>query len=61
MAEGVVTKRGRGRPPKKVPKLNTSPEKAARAIFSAVKPPDLKRRVGKRNRAVASYTNGHWP
>ena len=54
MAEGVVTKRGRGRPPKKVPKLDATPERAAQAIFSAAKPPDPKRRVGKKNKAVAS-------
>ena len=33
-------KRGRGRPPKPIPKLNASPEKIARSVFSAVKPPD---------------------
>jgi len=41
--EGITVsnlKQGRGRPPKEVPKLNASPEQIARAIFSAVKPPD---------------------
>lgn len=33
-------KRGRGRPPKPVPKIDATPEQIARAIFSAVKPPD---------------------
>lgn len=40
-------KRGRGRPPKEIPKLGASPERIARAFFSAVKPPDPSRRVGK--------------
>ena len=47
-------KRARGRPPKKIPKLNATPEKAARAIFSAVKTPDPKLRTGKRKAALAS-------
>ena len=54
MTEKLKTPRGRGRPPKEIPKLDTAPEKAARAIFSAVKPPDPTRRVGTRNKAVAS-------
>ena len=33
-------KRGRGRPPKPFPKIDATPEEIARAIFSAVKPPD---------------------
>ncbi len=37
-------KRGRGRPPKPIPKVDASPEQIARAIFSAVKPPDPSRR-----------------
>ena len=48
------SKRGPGRPPKPIPKLDATPERATRAIFSAVKPPDPKRRVGKKNKAVAS-------
>ena len=40
-------KRGRGRPPKPIPKLGASPEKIARAVFSAVKKPDPSRRIGK--------------
>ena len=39
--------RPRGRPPKPIPKLNTTPERAARAIFSAVKPSDPSIRVPK--------------
>ncbi len=37
----------RGRPPKAIPKLNATPERAARAIFSAVKPADPTIRVQK--------------
>ncbi|MDE0534334.1 MAG: hypothetical protein OXI01_23220 [Albidovulum sp.] len=33
-------KRKRGRPRKPFPKIDASPEEIARAIFSAVKPPD---------------------
>ena len=39
--------RPRGRPPKPILKLNATPERAARAIFSAVKPPDPSIRVQK--------------
>lgn len=35
----------RGRPEKRVIKLDATPEKVARAIFSAVQQPDPKRRV----------------
>ena len=45
-------KRPRGRPPKEVPKLNASPEKIARNIFSAVKPPDPSIRKPRRKRAL---------
>ena len=44
----------RGRPEKPTPKLGVSPTRAARAIFSAVKPPDPKRRIPKRKAALAS-------
>ena len=37
----------RGRPPKPIPKLGASPEKIAKAVFSAVKKPDPKLRIGK--------------
>lgn len=47
-------KRPRGRPPKEVPKLDASPEKIARAMFSAAKPPDPKKRITKRKPALAS-------
>ena len=47
-------KKRRGRPPKAVPKLGASPEQAARAMFSAVEPPDPSRRIPKRKRAAAS-------
>ena len=40
-------KRGRGRPPKPIPKIDASPEKIARAMFSAAKPPDPSKRIGK--------------
>ena len=40
-------KRGRGRPPKPLPKINASPEEVARAMFSAVKPPDPSIRIQK--------------
>ena len=46
--------RPRGRPPKEVPKLNASPEKIARAIFSAVKPPDPTIRGRQQKKQVAS-------
>ena len=39
--------RPRGRPPKPIPKIEASPERVARAIFSAVKPPDPTIRVPK--------------
>lgn len=34
------TKRKRGRPEMPIPKIDVSPERVARAMFSAVKPPD---------------------
>ena len=37
----------RGRPITRNIKLNATPEQAARAIFSAVKPPDPSQRIGK--------------
>ena len=40
MSETPEPKRKRGRPPKPIPKIDASPERVARAIFSAVKPPD---------------------
>lgn len=39
--------RPRGRPPKPMPRIDASPERIARAMFSAVKPPDLSIRVQK--------------
>ena len=53
MAGGKSTPRPRGRPPKPIPKLSATPEQAARAIFSAVKPPDPKRRARRRKAALA--------
>ena len=44
MTEKTVTKT-RGRPSKPIPKLGASPEKIARAMFSAV--PGPSRRIGK--------------
>ena len=42
--------RPRGRPPKPIPKIDATPEEAARSIFSAVKPADPKVRTMKRKR-----------
>ena len=47
MATKPINPRPRGRPPKPIPKLNVTPERAARAIFSAVKQPDPSIRVAK--------------
>jgi hypothetical protein len=47
MTTKPINPRPRGRPPKPIPKLNVTPERAARAIFSAVKPPDPTIRVQK--------------
>ncbi len=38
----------KGRPETRIIKLNATPERVARAIFSAVKPPDPTRRVNKK-------------
>ena len=46
-AEPAPSTKPKGRPPKPIPKLDATPEQAARAIFSAVKPPDPSRRIGK--------------
>ena len=48
------THKPRGRPPKPISKLGASPKKIARAVFSAVKPPDPSRRIGKAKQAVKS-------
>ncbi len=40
MTKKPTNPRPRGRPPKPIPKIEASPERVARAIFSAVKPPD---------------------
>ena len=42
--------RPRGRPPKPIPKIDATPEKAARAIFSAVKQADPMKRTAKPKR-----------
>ena len=47
MTTKPINPRPRGRPPKPIPKLDATPERAARAIFSAVKPPDPTIRVQK--------------
>ena len=39
--------RPRGRPPKPMPKIDATPERAAQAIFSAVKKPDPSIRIQK--------------
>jgi len=38
--QAKVLKQGVGRPPKPIPKVEATPEQIARAMFSAVKPPD---------------------
>lgn len=43
----------RGRPPMPLPKPGAAPAHAARAIFSAGKPPDPERRIAKPERALA--------
>ena len=40
MADEATAKRGRGRPPEPIPKIDATPEQTARAMFSTVKPPD---------------------
>ena len=45
------TSRPRGRPSKPIPKLDASPEKIARSVFSAVKPPDPKLRIPRKRKA----------
>ena len=47
MATKPVSTRPRGRPPKPIPRIEASPERVARAIFSAVKPPDPSIRIPK--------------
>ena len=47
MTKKIITPRPRGRPPKPIPDLGVTPERAARAIFSAVKKPDPTIRVQK--------------
>ena len=47
MTDTSKPKRGRGRPPKAIPKIDASPEHVARALFSAVKPADPTLRRGK--------------
>ena len=42
--------KSRGRPPKPIPKIDATPEEAARAIFSAVKPADPGKRTVKPER-----------
>ncbi len=44
MSETLEPKRKRGRPPKPIPRIDETPERVARAIFGAVKPPDPSRR-----------------
>ena len=47
MTSKPITARPRGRPPKPIPRIEASPERAARALFSAVKKPDPTIRVQK--------------
>ena len=48
MSEAGIKKKPRGRPPRPIPKLGASPEKIARAVFSAVKKPDPKLRIARK-------------
>ncbi len=43
----IINPRPRGRPPKEIPRIEASPQRVARAIFSAVKPADPTIRVQK--------------
>ena len=47
MTTKIINPRPRGRPPKPIPRIEASPDRVARAIFSAVKPPDPTIRVQK--------------
>ncbi len=47
MTTKPINPRPRGRPPKPIPRIEASPERVARAIFSAVKPADPTIRVQK--------------
>ena len=51
---GKTVTKPRGRPSKPIPKLGASPEKIARAVFSAVKKPDPKLRIARKRTAAAS-------
>ena len=48
----VAPKNPRGRPPKPIPKLDATPQQAARAMFSTVKPPDPGKRAAKPKRST---------
>lgn len=48
MSQDYKPKRPGGRPPKEVPNLGASPEKIARAMFSALKPFDPTNRKRRR-------------
>ena len=47
----------RGRPPKPIPNLDVSPDKIAKAVFSAVKKPDPSRRIGKAKQTAKSNSD----
>ena len=47
MTTKPVNTRPRGRPPKPIPRIAATPERVARAVFSAVKPADPTIRVQK--------------
>ena len=51
-------KRSRGRPPKAIPKIDASPERVARGIFSAAKPPHPSIRVQKSRTRKPKPTHG---
>ena len=51
----------RGRPSKPIPKLDASPEKIARAVFSAVKKPNSNLRIARKRTAAARLSMfGNW-
>ena len=47
MNKGIDKPHKRGRPVIRKIKLDATPQRVARAMFSAVKPPDPSRRIGK--------------
>jgi len=58
MTNDLEPKRKRGRPPKKIPRIDASPERVARAMFAAVKPPDPSLRKFNLKRAATRASLG---